>query len=170
MELLISIAIMGIIVGPIGGAIIIGLRTTDATSNRINSSRDAQLVAVYLPADVQSTSDDIVVGGGNTDCSGQPNVVRLRWKATEGLDGVEVTYTAAYAITAGGESGWRLVRYYCVGGGGPQETVVARNLQDGAAGVAAQDGATVSMTLREAPGGGDPTVFTYTVSGTRRSA
>ena len=135
-ELLLVVAILGIVVVPLGAAIMIGLRTTDATQNRVKSSHDAELVSIYLPADIQSVGnkqDDVVVAPtANTDCSGVQNLVRLRWTSTEAL-GDPHTYVAAYAIgQSAGE--WQLTRYYCVDSTQATSTVVARNLDGAGAG------------------------------------
>jgi prepilin-type N-terminal cleavage/methylation domain-containing protein len=172
-ELLLVVALIAVVAVPLGSAIMIGQRTTSATTNRLASSHDAQLVSIYLPADIQSagnTSGDVVVTPGNTDCSGVPNLIRLSWTVTETLNS-PVTYQAAYAVTQVG-SEWRLTRYYCTAGGGViSAVVVARNLSGAAqpAPTVSVDGTRISVTLQEAGSDRDPTQYQYTISGRRRT-
>ena len=53
-ELLISISIMGIIIGVISSALIVTLRQQDATEGRINVARSEQSVGLWLPGDLAS--------------------------------------------------------------------------------------------------------------------
>ena len=53
-ELLISISIMGIIIGVISSALIVTLRQQDATQGRINVARSEQSVGLWLPGDLAS--------------------------------------------------------------------------------------------------------------------
>lgn len=55
-ELLISVAVMMLIVGPIVMVLQFGLASSVAGSQRTTDSAGAQLLASYLPADVQSAS------------------------------------------------------------------------------------------------------------------
>lgn len=56
-ETLVTVVITGIIGGAVVASIIIGLRTTDATANRLADSRDAQLAAAYFGTDVQGADE-----------------------------------------------------------------------------------------------------------------
>jgi hypothetical protein len=171
MELMLVIALIGVIAAPLAAAIMVGEATTSATANRLESSHDAQLVSIYLPADIQSTGaavGDVDTSLANTDCSGKPNLLRLRWTTTEALL-TPVTYSAAYAVTQAGTE-WRLTRYYC-GPNGTTAIVVARNLSGATqpTPTVSPDGKTVSMTLTEAGVARDPAHYTYTISGKRRT-
>jgi type II secretory pathway component PulJ len=53
-EVLIVVTILGIIVAPLTGGIVAFLRNTDATTNRMAESHDAQITAAYFAQDVQS--------------------------------------------------------------------------------------------------------------------
>ena len=53
-ELLIGIAIAGMLIAVIGSAMVVGLKTTDATTQRLSESHDAQVTSAYLANDVQS--------------------------------------------------------------------------------------------------------------------
>src|SRR5437763_10399832 len=68
-ELIVGMAIAGIIFGAIAGALIVGLETTDTTSQRIAESHDAQITSAYLANDVQSAATVSVSSAGGS-CSG----------------------------------------------------------------------------------------------------
>jgi type II secretory pathway pseudopilin PulG len=70
-ETLVTVVITGIIGGAVVASIIIGLRTTDATANRLADSRDAQLAAAYFGTDVQ-VADQVVVEPSSPSCAGPP--------------------------------------------------------------------------------------------------
>lgn len=54
-----------------------GLRTTDATTERLNESHDVQISSAYLANDVQSAATVQVAGGGN--CSSQTTIVTFTY-------------------------------------------------------------------------------------------
>jgi hypothetical protein len=165
-----AIAITGIIIGPIGGAVFLGLRTADETSNRYASSNDAQTLSVWLPPDVQSAGNQVgdVVTSGNTECSGVTNVLRLKWRETQGS--TTNTYVAAYATGLNANTGiYRLTRYYCVNGGAATTHVVARNLANATAATATVSTTKVAMAVTSRGTPTDPTGYAYTVSGYRRT-
>jgi hypothetical protein len=54
-ELLITMLILIVIIGPLTGAMIVYLRNTQATSDRLSESHDAQIAAAYFRDDVQNT-------------------------------------------------------------------------------------------------------------------
>lgn len=67
-ELLIGIAIAGMLIAVIGSAMVVGLKTTDATTQRLSESHDAQVTSAYLANDVQSATS-VNVSGAATLCS-----------------------------------------------------------------------------------------------------
>lgn len=78
-ELVVAVAITLLIIGPITGAIIIGLRTTNTASHRLTQTRDNELVQGALPRDVFSaTSMQANVAAGNT-CVNLPSLLVLKW-------------------------------------------------------------------------------------------
>ncbi|HEY3672878.1 MAG TPA: prepilin-type N-terminal cleavage/methylation domain-containing protein [Acidimicrobiia bacterium] len=174
-ELLLVIALLGFIVAPISAAIVVGLRTTSATANRVSSSHDAQLVALYLPADLQSvtTASDVDASGTNVSCSPTASQLHLQWSQQLDETGAADRYEAAYVVAqSGGE--WQLTRYYCRNSALIARTVVAHNLIGAAATsfvVAQPAGPRVTVTLTEAQvttDNGSPP-YSYQVSGTRRT-
>jgi prepilin-type N-terminal cleavage/methylation domain-containing protein len=193
-ELLLVAAILGVVIVGISAALMVGLKTFAGTDNKIISSTDAQLVSAYLPADLQSVGTDpnsIVADPGhtssaprgsfavtaNTDCSGLPNVLKLSWR--DNLEGNTKTYVAAYTVVQASDGDWQLVRYYCDPDAPTKHNVVARNLAGNGATdeivTVTDDGAPgtypkVALQLRsKARAPGDPTNFTYTITGTRRT-
>jgi prepilin-type N-terminal cleavage/methylation domain-containing protein len=63
-ELLISILILGVIIVPLGNAVIGLIRNTDATSDRLALSHDAQISGAYFARDVAAVGlRDYTVGG-----------------------------------------------------------------------------------------------------------
>lgn len=169
-ELLITIVITGVIVGVISTAMIVGLHADASTRTRLAESHDAQLVSVYLPPDLQSTSGDVVAAPAtNTECSGGPNFLRLKWTEQLTTGGATTTYVAAYRIAQDPTSGeWQLVRYSCTNGGAATTIVVAHNLKADCTDpdcTVVLSGTQVKMRLTEASTDG----YTYTISGNRRT-
>jgi prepilin-type N-terminal cleavage/methylation domain-containing protein len=67
-EILISMAILGILIAAVGGALIVSLRTSDATKARLSQSHDVQIASAYVANDVQSASS-VDVPGSTSNCS-----------------------------------------------------------------------------------------------------
>jgi prepilin-type N-terminal cleavage/methylation domain-containing protein len=197
-ELLVVVALLGLIGTTLGMAIQVGLLNFGGASTRVSNSTDAQIVSLYFPADVQSTGNstspaDLVVnpsnttstpGGnfatdaGNAECSGQPNLFRLRWD-TAGIAALPAaekhTFLAAYVL-AQQEGRWLLTRHFCVDGGGPKSTVVARNLNgntvdDAKITVSGDDNRQIELQLKgKVLGPAEPSGYTWTIKGFRRAA
>jgi prepilin-type N-terminal cleavage/methylation domain-containing protein len=68
-ELIIGMAITGILIGAIGSALVVVLRTTDVTNARFAESHDVQITSAYVANDVQSASS-VSVSNASPDCSG----------------------------------------------------------------------------------------------------
>ena len=163
-ELVIGIAILGTIVGGLAGAIIVGLRTADATATRLAQSHDAQLVSVYLPRDLASTSSDVVAKPDpDSMCSSQGTLLlRLRWTD-------EADYVATYRMEQAPTGEWELIRHLCVDGGAPTSVVVAHDLGDPSDQSVVKNLPQISVSLKELPEGpGDPP-YEYTLLGNCRS-
>src|SRR3954447_22402752 len=73
-ELLIGIAIAGMLIAVIGSAMVVGLKTTDATTQRLSESHDTQVTSSYLANDVQSASA-VNVSGSNASCASTPTTL-----------------------------------------------------------------------------------------------
>jgi len=126
-ELLVAIAILGIISTVLTEAVIQALRTTDGTFHQYAESIDAQTFAASFVTDVQS-SDDVAKDPTTASATPDPCVrylgttaipprLRLHW--TDGHFEKFTTYTVE---TVNNES--RLVRRYCVSDdSGPEKLV-----------------------------------------------
>jgi prepilin-type N-terminal cleavage/methylation domain-containing protein len=68
-ELLIGMVIISLLIGAMGSALIVSLRTTDVTNQRLAENHDVQITSSYLANDVQSAAD-VSVANATTDCSG----------------------------------------------------------------------------------------------------
>ncbi len=95
-ELLVVIALMGIVVPALTGAVFLGLRTTDATVASLSDSRNRQILPSLFTRDVQSA------GTVDTDASvstcldaGDTLVVRMRWTETP-VSGSAINRVAAW--------------------------------------------------------------------------
>ncbi len=71
-ELIIGMAIVGLLVGSIGSAMIVSFRTTNVTNARFAESHDVQISSAYLANDVQSTAavPGAVLLGSGSSCAG----------------------------------------------------------------------------------------------------
>jgi prepilin-type N-terminal cleavage/methylation domain-containing protein len=132
-EVLVAIVILGIIIVPLGNALISFSRNTDDTTRRLSESHDVQIMAAYFAQDVQSvgvrkwTTDgypleqsvevNAPAGGGIYKCgtTGTPAaVVRFAWDdptTASGLRRVIVSYVVT-PPTVGAER--QLHRITCV--------------------------------------------------------
>jgi prepilin-type N-terminal cleavage/methylation domain-containing protein len=68
-ELMIGMVIISLLIGAMGSALIVSLRTTDATNQRMAQNHDVQITSSYLANDVQSAAG-VSVDNSTTDCSG----------------------------------------------------------------------------------------------------
>lgn len=140
-ELLIAIVIGGIVAGTAGAAMVIGLKTTFSSAEKLNTSGNAALLSQYLVADVQGTRTsglNTALGAG-TGCSGSAagtNLLALTW--TDAI--TSVVYAAAYRLDGG-----TILRYRCNSGGSPAVRPVARDVVGSP--IVAVSGAAVSMTV-----------------------
>ncbi len=65
-ELMVGMVITVLLMGSIAAALIVGLKTTDETTARLNESHDAQISSAYLANDVQSAKSVSAAGGSGT--------------------------------------------------------------------------------------------------------
>jgi prepilin-type N-terminal cleavage/methylation domain-containing protein len=68
-ELLIGMVIIALLIGAMGSALVVSLRTTDVTNQRLAENHDVQITSSYLANDVQSAAS-VSVENATTDCSG----------------------------------------------------------------------------------------------------
>jgi prepilin-type N-terminal cleavage/methylation domain-containing protein len=67
-ELMIGMVIMSLLIVAIAGALIVSLKTTGSTEQRLHESQDVLITSSYLANDVQSASD-VNVSSATADCS-----------------------------------------------------------------------------------------------------
>lgn len=117
-ELLVATVITTVVIAAIAASIVVGLRTTDATNERLAESHDAQIAAAYFVPDVHSADD---ASTSDTECAGATPVIRLRW-----TDGSVVKVASYVSESAGGEL--RLTRKYCEDGAPVSTLTIAHRL------------------------------------------
>jgi prepilin-type N-terminal cleavage/methylation domain-containing protein len=189
-ELIVAIAILGIIVVPLGAAAIGFLRHSDGVGRRMAESHDVQIAAAYFARDVQSVGIrdwtahpyplqqsielGVAANAGLYPCGAgtEATLVRLAWDDPDTAP--QVTRVAYVVSTVGTER--RLRRLLCVGSATPISDIVLAHHVDGTPSVACSTSCTaapavprsVTMTLsvRDPAGGGSP--LTVILSGQRR--
>jgi prepilin-type N-terminal cleavage/methylation domain-containing protein len=146
-ELLITIVILTIIIGPLTGALIVYLRNTDDVGRRLSESHDVQISAAYFAQDVQSIGvrdwstapfvlkqsieQNVAATGGLYKCgtATTPNaIVRFAWDDPQTASGAAPVVRVAYFVkTVGTER--QLRRMTCDDSGSvTSELVLAHNL------------------------------------------
>jgi prepilin-type N-terminal cleavage/methylation domain-containing protein len=167
-ELLLAIAVTGIILGPLTAAVIVGFSASSEATGRLAESHDAQLATVYFTGDVQSAE---AVQPPESCVTGTP-LVAFRWE--EG-DTSPVVKVASYEVATDPVSGeQRLLRHVCTTPGGTRSTVVAHELStdptkaptascDGGPCGAASDPRDVRLQVTAASG------YAFELRGTRRT-
>jgi len=68
-ELMIGMVIMSLLIVAIAGALIVSLKTTGSTEQRLHESQDVLITSSYVANDVQSSAG-VSVNNGTTDCAG----------------------------------------------------------------------------------------------------
>jgi prepilin-type N-terminal cleavage/methylation domain-containing protein len=157
-EMLMAVAVMGIITLPLTNAMVVGLRTSGKTANILVASADRQLLANYLPPDALSASS-ATSDAASPGCASPAGtrVVLLTWSE---FTGTVTTFASDYRLVPAGTT-TKLVRARCVAGGVAEEVTVAHDVAGATPTIA---GSTVAITVTDSLGA------QYTVSGTRRAA
>jgi prepilin-type N-terminal cleavage/methylation domain-containing protein len=89
-ELLVSISVLGIIIGPITMSMLLGLLTTSGTKERISDSAAAQLISAYFVTDVES-SNTVDTATGSPSCGSDSGTVKVRFTWSDPTDSSDVT-------------------------------------------------------------------------------
>jgi prepilin-type N-terminal cleavage/methylation domain-containing protein len=113
-EVLISVAMLGIVAVVIGQAIVVSTNNSRETPQRLNESHDAQLASAYLATDVQSAqqlTDSAHECGPSSPLTGQQNLVNFSY---DGVDGGNSTASYYYGTTSGQAV---VVRTFCASDG-----------------------------------------------------
>ena len=122
-ELLVAIALLGIVVAALMSAVIVGLKTTTGTTDRLAASTDAQFTSTWFVTDVQA-AEAINSGDPCALPSGSSSAL-VTLKSTTSAGTVLVGYAVVPATSGEGRG---LVRYKCVNGVRDAEHYVARHL------------------------------------------
>jgi len=152
-EMIMGAVIVTLIAGAIGSALVVGMRTTDATTRRLSESHDLQISSAYLANDVQSAKS-ITVDPGTGNCASTRTLVTFTFAGT----GKVATYACG---PASGQT--RVTRTFA------GSTVVLAHFAANAApnvtctGCGGSSPASVRMGFTEASG------LTYTLSGVQRA-
>jgi prepilin-type N-terminal cleavage/methylation domain-containing protein len=133
-ELLISMVILTVIIGPLSGALIVYMRNSEATVIRMSESQDVQLLTTYFAGDVQSLGIRAPnlsllrsVGNSSYPCTTTgTSVLLLAWDEFNG--NTKTTIRVNYVVRVVGTER-RLVRVICQGDASPDgEIVLVHNL------------------------------------------
>jgi hypothetical protein len=174
-ELIISLLVLGLIVGPLTASFVLGIRTAQSVGGSETDSSDAQIAASYFEDDADS-ADTVSTAAS---CGGPNTVVQFDW-----IDGAVHRYAAyVYAPDASAaadlhvSTAYSLQRRYCEASSGPvvQTLRLARALSlvpvahcDGGSCAAAPKPNTVTLDVTELPGRSTDLAYSFTLTGTRR--
>ncbi len=157
-EMLMVVAVLGIIIVPLTNAMFVGFRTSDRTARVLVTSADRQMLTNYLPPDALSataaTVDPAATGCLTADGT---RVILLTWRE---WDGSPTEYASDYRLVPTGTH-TALVRNRCVLTSMAEQVVVAHDVTAASASIV---NGTVALTVT------DSLSAQYTVSGTRRAA
>jgi prepilin-type N-terminal cleavage/methylation domain-containing protein len=159
-EMLMAVAVLGIIIVPLTNAMVVGLRTSGRTASVLVTSADRQMLTNYFPPDALSATA-ATADPAATACiiADGTRVVLFTWSEFVGAP-VPDTYASDYRLVTNGTR-TTLVRNRCVLTSTAEQVVVAH---DATTAIASISGGTVALTVTDSLGA------QYTVSGTRRAA
>ena len=196
-EVLMALVILGIIIAPLTAAMIIYLRNTDATVDRMSESHDAQIANAYVTYDVQNAgvSDwttppyttylpSIWLGqavnaspygcGSDTTTS----LVRFAWVAPAAAIDAQQVRRAAYVVKPINATVGELHRVVCQGGAVVADVTLVHNVDLAQPPTVACPVDAASCTAATPPGSvvmaigirapGSANTYTITLSGQRR--
>lgn len=182
-ELLVAIAILGIIIPAIGAALVSIIHNTNATNQRFAESHDAQITAAYFANDVQSVAVTGTVSPGSAsydtacDRAGDSSLIEFKWWQYDTTGNISSYNLVVYSTepVSGSLPPVRLLRRrFCQGPNGVAPSlvtdVVAGHLVSGAtppavctSHCAGQPVNAVAMSVTESSG------YLFAVSGVRRA-
>lgn len=177
-ELVLSVAILGLVMTAICGAMVVGLRTTTEADNRVGASNDVQFASTWFADDVASANE--VLESGFTSCGSYSDIVvqflnrdhdapTARPTAAPSPTPVPVSLTITYAlrtVTATDGTFRELHRVACTGGNVTDDVVARRLSATASTPTPSVSGKTVQLTLNP----GDADAAPFTLRGTRRAS
>lgn len=166
-ELLVATVIMGIIIGPLTGVLLLGLGTATASKAKETHSSDEQLVTSYFDSDVQS-SKTVTTG---SFCGGTGAQVVFNWADPSGPG---TAFQVAYVLDA-----TTLLRVVCKNGAEARRVEVAREVTASQAecsyppaltfgACAAAKPSRVRLSITESSGEVQAETYTFSLTATRR--
>lgn len=183
-ELLLAVSILGIVIAPIGLAMMTSLSIIGRSEQRFTDSRSSLIAAAYFSSDVASartilTNDPAACGGGTA-------VISLSWADAAGITAAPVNNEVSYVVDAAIPANKKLVRRYCANGSvaattsnaavslGPSPTVscfAAGNVVDATCGPSTRRVQMLVTASPNSPISSDqtPTPYSFVLVGTRRS-
>jgi len=154
-ELLVVTVILSVIGFALTEAIILGLRTTDATAASSSRSTSAQTLASYFTDDAQSAQ---TVSAADGSCATGPVFLHLTWTD-------QVRKDVSYGLDPVGGDDQDVVRWSCAGGGAPDRRILGHFTRDGTVG--AGEPVVVTCDGGDCPANaGAPTVITLHIDDT----
>lgn len=141
LEVVMSIVILGIVMSTLALTLVVTLRATPGTEERLDDARSTRALATWLSHDTTSAPPFLpendqggidvstTAGPANNDCGGDgTNLLHLQWTESTAVD---TTFVANYRFVVDGESG-TIVRYAChLDDGGSFSTPTAQLLTSG---------------------------------------
>ncbi len=161
-ELIISVVLLGLVGTVVGGALYMGIKTTNNNSTRLDQSMTEMAVTRSLTGDIYSAEGPVLVNSTDATCGTATLKFLSRSDATKATRDVVVAWSL---------SGTNLTRKVCTGGTQTSSNVVATNISAFTPGTCAASctAAKISVTFTAA-GKGDVTAESWTLNITRRGA
>jgi prepilin-type N-terminal cleavage/methylation domain-containing protein len=160
-ELIVVVALMGVVALSVGSALFLGIRTASNTYTRFDQSNSALTISRYLTPDISTAEGEVFVNNmSDSTCGVAPLKVWSRSSAA--LDSRDTVVTWSLA-------GTDLVRRTCVNGASTNSRVIASGIESFAPATCAApcNAATITVTFR-AKGQGQIEPQTWTITVGRR--
>jgi prepilin-type N-terminal cleavage/methylation domain-containing protein len=159
-ELIVAVMLLGLVGTVVGGALYMGIKTTNNNSTRLDQSMTAMAVNRYLTGDIYSAEGPVLVSSSDATCGTAALKFLSRSDATKATRDVVVAWSL---------SGTSLTRKVCKGGTQVSSNVVASNISAFTPGTCATSctAAKISVTFTAAAKG-DVAAETWTLNITRR--
>jgi prepilin-type N-terminal cleavage/methylation domain-containing protein len=188
-ELLIAVAILGIIIAPLIGATIVSLNIGQSATQRVTDTSGAQLTSSWFVSDVEG-SDQVITPPAAMKCGGANTLVELGWTDADPSSASMTHITYDDVPPAGGTGDYRIVRsVYSVSAGGSCSLTSESTVVDATVSPLAPNHPVVSCAPTSSPcGAGSQAVslqitaltsqtssnsygpYTFLLTGTRRAA
>ena len=181
-ELLLAVAILGIIMAPLSMAFFNGLRFIGRSDEKFNDSRSTLVSAAYFAADVSTAN--VIVPNDAGACGGTTSLVSFDWSDAAGAVGAVQNNEVSYVYDTSISTNKRLLRRYCANGGPSVQSVAAVSLSaapvvtcynaDAAVNASCTGARWVKLVVTQkantpTPNVPAPVAYTFTLEGTRRT-